>query len=591
VVQGQQIVSQFAGDYVNLAATSNCDTSLYSLPFFNTDGTITGNYTVEANADGSVTVTDTAFAAAADIFAKGDGIDTLWNAENLRFCTANDAVTKNCTTWQDISIPNAITATQTGTVPVVGGPSTPVATLSTTTVGFAARALPAGPSAPLTVTLTNTGGGSLGITSSSITGANAAAFTLQPSPATTCGASLGAGASCTFSVTFDPNAAAVLTASLSIVTSVGTKTVNLTGTGIANTAATGAPLISDTTPTQGHAISASIGSVADVDGVGPITYSWRQSLTPGGAIQPAVVGTGVTFTPATANVRVQVTATFTDGAGTAESRPSAITTVVGEVFNGTAGIDIKVGTAGQDEYHGAGSADNLATGAEDDLVSGDAGDDTISTNGGNDVITFSGTGEGFDAVTGGAGSDAIIPLTDGTTIGLRSISTIEDIDATGKSGIHILGSAANDVLNFTTVTLTNIISIDGGGGNDQITGSGGNDWIIGRAGTDTLNGGPGVDTIDGGAGNDTLRGGVGLDTFVFAAGFGADTIADFDAAPAGGQDKIDLRPLGITAATFAANVTHTAGSNTVITVAGGGTIRLSGVNGPAIDASDFILAP
>src|SRR4029079_16598687 len=98
-------------------------------------------------------------------------------------------------------------------------------------VGFAARALPAGPSAPLTVTLTNTGGGSLGITSSSITGANAAAF----ASTTTCGASLGAGASCTFSVTFDPNAAAVLTASLSIVTSVRNHAVKLTGNGMGTT--------------------------------------------------------------------------------------------------------------------------------------------------------------------------------------------------------------------------------------------------------------------------------------------------------------------------------------------------------------------
>jgi Ca2+-binding RTX toxin-like protein len=355
------------------------------------------------------------------------------------------------------------------------------------------------------------------------------------------------------------------------VTSIGTSTVALTGTGINNTPATGAPVISDTTPTEGHAISASIGTVADVNGVpGTVTYQWRQNGSPAGAILPAVIATGASFTPtqAQSNRRLQVTATFTDNAGTVEARPSAITTVVGDLFPGVgdnnAGIDVLAGTAGQDEYHGGASADNLATGAEDDLVSGDAGDDTISTAGGNDTITFSGTGEGFDAVTGGAGSDVIVPLTDGTTIGLRSISTVEDIDATGRTGIHILGSTANDVLNFTAVALTNIVSIDGGGGNDQITGSGGNDWIIGRAGTDT---------------------------FVFAASFGNDTIADFDAAPAGGQDKIDLTPLGITAATFAANVTHTAGANTVVTVAGGGTIRLSGVNGAAIDASDFILAP
>jgi len=584
-LQGQTTVTQPAGTYVDLATTHNCDTALYSKPLID-PATDASNYTITLNADGSLTVADNASVAAGPPFPKGDGVDTLWNFENLRFCTATDAVTKNCTAWEDHSI-----ASLTGAVVTV----TPVATLSLTSLGFAPRALPAGASAPLTVTLTNNGGGSLGITSSTITGANAAAFAISSN---TCTASLTAGNSCTIGVTFDPAANAALTASLSIVTSVGTSTVALSGTGINNTPATGAPAISDTTPTEGHAITASLGTVADIDGVpGVVTYQWRQNGSPAGAILPAIIATGASFTPtqAQSNRRLQVTATFTDNAGTVEARPSAITTVVGDLFPGVgdnnAGIDVLAGTAGQDEYHGGASADNLATGAEDDLVSGDAGDDTISTAGGNDTITFSGTGEGFDAVTGGAGSDVIVPLTDGTTIGLRSISTVEDIDATGRTGIHILGSTANDVLNFTAVALTNIVSIDGGGGNDQITGSGGDDWIIGRAGTDTLNGGPGVDKIDGGAGNDTLRGGVGNDTFLFAAGFGNDTIADFDAAPAGGQDKIDLTSLGITAATFAANVSHTAGANTVVTVAGGGTIRLSGVNGAAIDASDFILAP
>jgi len=315
-----------------------------------------------------------------------------------------------------------------------------------------------------------------------------------------------------------------------------------------------------------------------------VTYTWRSSSTPAGAIQPAVIGTGATFTPTTANVRLQVTASFTDNAGSSESLASAITTVVGELFNGTAAAETRLGTAGQDEYHGAGGNDSLTGLGEDDLVSGDAGNDTISTGAGNDVINFSGTGEGFDAVTGGAGTDAIVPLTDGTTIGLRSISTIERIDGTGRIGIHILGSTASDALNFTNVTLINIISIDGGGGNDQITGSIDNDWIIGRAGTDTLNGGLGADVIDGGAGNDTLRGGGGTDTFTFAGAFGADTIADFDANAAGGQDQIDLRGMGLTFA----NISHTAGANTVITVPGHGTIRLSGVNGSAIAADDFI---
>ena len=61
-----------------------------------------------------------------------------------------------------------------------------------------------------------------------------------------------------------------------------------------------------------------------------------------------------------------------------------------------------------------------------------------------------------------------------------------------------------------------------------------------------------------------MNGGNNADTFTFAAAFGADTITGFDANPAGtgntaGQDRLDISALGITAATFAANVTIAAG--------------------------------
>lgn len=51
------------------------------------------------------------------------------------------------------------------------------------------------------------------------------------------------------------------------------------------------------------------------------------------------------------------------------------------------------------------------------------------------------------------------------------------------------------------------------------------------------------------------------------------------------------RQMGITALNFAANATTTAGNNTVITVAGQGTLRLSGVTGANIDITDFIVLP
>jgi Ca2+-binding RTX toxin-like protein len=150
-------------------------------------------------------------------------------------------------------------------------------------------------------------------------------------------------------------------------------------------------------------------------------------------------------------------------------------------------------------------------------------------------------------------------------------------------------------LNFTGVTLVNIVEIDGGGGNDAITGSNGNDTIIGRAGSDTLNGGNGVDIIEGGGGNDSMNGGAGNDFFRFlTGGFGADTITGFDAAPGGGgQDLLDVRGLGITAANFAARVTiaNAGGGNTLITITGQGTIRLAGVASNTVNSTDFLVGP
>ena len=194
--------------------------------------------------------------------------------------------------------------------------------------------------------------------------------------------------------------------------------------------------------------------------------------------------------------------------------------MVADVFDGgPANVnDTLAGTAGDDQYHGGGGNDNLSTAAGDDLVSGDAGDDTISTGAGDDTITYSGTNEGFDSVTGGANVDEIIALTNNTTIGLRAISTVETISANGHTGVKILGSTLNDVLNFTAVTLIGIESIDGGGGNDALTGSAAADVIIGRAGTDTLNGGIGDDIIEGGAGNDAMNGGANNDVFRYLLG-------------------------------------------------------------------------
>jgi Ca2+-binding RTX toxin-like protein len=132
-------------------------------------------------------------------------------------------------------------------------------------------------------------------------------------------------------------------------------------------------------------------------------------------------------------------------------------------------------------------------------------------------------------------------------------------------------------------------------GFENLTGSAHADTLTGNAGGNTILGGDGGDTLNGGNGNDTLTGGIGADTFVYAAGAGADTITDFDADAAGGQDLVDISGFGINAGDFGTRVTITdLGSDTLITIDGSVTITLTGVTGDAnnvITQSDFILGP
>jgi len=183
---------------VNIAGTTNCDTAIYSAP--------PDQYTVTANIDGSVTV---AFNNAVK-FGKDDGIDTLWNMENVRFCTANDPVTKNCTAFQDVPLAARIAVSATAL------------TFANQGVGTA--------SAVQTVIVTNPGTQPLTVSGVTILGTDPTSFT-QTSTCTT----VAVNGSCTISVRFTPVSTGAKTATLNIAANDPTKpltTVTLTGTGV-----------------------------------------------------------------------------------------------------------------------------------------------------------------------------------------------------------------------------------------------------------------------------------------------------------------------------------------------------------------------
>lgn len=298
------------------------------------------------------------------------------------------------------------------------------------------------------------------------------------------------------------------------------------------------------------------------------------------------------------------------------------------------GIEGILGGAGADNLTGGNGADILDGGAGNDTINGGAGNDTLSGGAGNNDVVNGGAGndliiynfgDGSDTsydggadtdtlrITGTTGDDTLTAIWNGTRLTSFNATTLVNIEAVTAD---LLGGA-NDTLSYAATAAANGITVDlaagtgsgftqlagienvtGGAGNDTITGDGNANTLIGGAGADTLNGGGGADTLSGGDGNDILNGGAGNDalngnggqnTFVFSGAWGRDTITGFDANPAGGQDLLDIRATGITAATFASQVSMVnQGGNVVITI-GGQQIVLAGVTTAAINQTDFIL--
>lgn len=222
-------------------------------------------------------------------------------------------------------------------------------------------------------------------------------------------------------------------------------------------------------------------------------------------------------------------------------------------FSSIAGIENVVAGSGNDTLRGSTLANTLNGGAGDDRF--------IALN-----------NDGNDTYIGGLGAD---------TLDLSATNAAATVTTVSAQSIRI----GNDSLN----SIENIIGSQGG---DSIIMGGGVNVIDGAGGADTINAGGGNDIITGGAGNDNLNGGAGNDTFIFASGFGADTITGFDALAGGGQDRLFLdSSLGVSLATFNTMVSiSSVGANTLVTI-GSNSITLLGVNSANVDQTDFLFGP
>ena len=175
----------------------------------------------------------------------GIGIAPTGNYTETNTCGTTLAVGSTCVISVTFSpkVAGTVTASVSVADGAAGSPQTvaltgtavgvPIATLSATTVAFGNQAVGV-VSAAKTVTLTNTGSGSLVVASLKLAGADPTDFAAT---STACPGTLAAGAACTIGITFKPPVAGALTATLTVTDNTGlvtgsTQVITLTGTGV-----------------------------------------------------------------------------------------------------------------------------------------------------------------------------------------------------------------------------------------------------------------------------------------------------------------------------------------------------------------------
>ena len=247
-------------------------------------------------------------------------------------------------------------------------------------------------------------------------------------------------------------------------------------------------------------------------------------------------------------------------------------------IDGGAGVDIMVGGLGDDTYTVDNSGDlvtesrdqgndtvratisyvlgtfveNLALlGSANSNGTGNTFNNVLTGNSGNNILDG---GRGSDSMSGGDGNDTYL------------------LDSTGDSVTEAAGQGTDTVQAAFSYTLGDNVENLVLGGTAGFSGYGNSldNVISGNSGNNSLKGYAGHDILDGGSGNDTLYGGVDSDIFLFSAGSGADTVADFKASQG---DSINVN--AYTHGTAHSTYLHQVGADTTIDLGGGNIITVT----------------
>ena len=213
---------------------------------------------------------------------------------------------------------------------------------------------------------------------------------------------------------------------------------------------------------------------------------------------------------------------------------------------------------------------------------------------GDQILTLRVDNKNYVEVHGKFDFQALLTGGDDAIKKLSELTLVENGKSFSVTGLAITSEHVSNASAFSDYIASLSYKIDGNdsanristsGKNDRIDAANGDDFIFSFAGKDRIDGGLGNDRIDGGADADLLTGGKGADIFIFTRGSGRDVITDFE-ANGKGHDVIDLSDYDGISKFKDIDISHK-GNNVTITLDGGDTITLKGVDYHDLGKSDF----